>query len=235
MLGDCAIAVSAGDERYAHLVGQTVELPLTGRQIPIIIDEHVDAEFGTGCVKITPAHDFNDYEVWKRHNNETTIQQQPHGGLINIFDIDAAIRQNEDDEGKLLPEQYIGMDRYIARKQIVKDLEALDLMKKIDPHKLMVPRGDRSGTVIEPFLTDQWYVKTAPLAKPAIEAVESGDIKIVPENWKNTYYEWMYNIQDWCISRQIWWGHRIPAWYDSEGNIYVGRSEEEIRDKHKTG
>jgi valyl-tRNA synthetase len=232
MLGDCAIAIAPGDERYMHLVGQTVELPLTGRHIPIIIDEHVDAEFGTGCVKITPAHDFNDYEVWTRHNHEISIQNQPHSGLINIFTIDAAIRANSDDEENLIPAAYIGMDRYEARKKIVADLEALDLIEKIEPHKLMVPRGDRSGTVIEPFLTDQWYVKTGPLAKPAIEAVENGSIRFVPENWKNTYYEWMHNIQDWCISRQIWWGHRIPAWYDDEGNVYVGRNEADIRSKH---
>ncbi len=232
MLGDCAIAIAPGDERYMHLVGQTVELPLTGRHIPIIIDEHVDAEFGTGCVKITPAHDFNDYEVWTRHNKEITIQNQPHGGLINIFTIDAAIRENTDEEDGLIPAAYIGMDRYDARKKIVADLQALDLIEKIEPHKLMVPRGDRSGTVIEPFLTDQWYVKAGPLAKPAIEAVENGSIRFVPDNWKNTYYEWMNNIQDWCISRQIWWGHRIPAWYDDEGNVYVGRNEEDIRQKH---
>ncbi len=232
MLGDCAIAIAPGDERYMHLVGQTVELPLTGRQIPIIIDEHVDAEFGTGCVKITPAHDFNDYEVWTRHNQEITIQNQPHGGLINIFTIDAAIRDNTDEEDGLIPAAYIGMDRYDARKKIVADLQALDLIEKIEPHKLMVPRGDRSGTVIEPFLTDQWYVKAGPLAKPAIEAVENGSIRFVPDNWKNTYYEWMNNIQDWCISRQIWWGHRIPAWYDDEGNVYVGRNEDDIRQKH---
>ncbi len=232
MLGDCAIAIAPGDERYMHLVGQTVELPLTGRHIPIIIDEHVDAEFGTGCVKITPAHDFNDYEVWTRHNRENAIQNQPHGGLINIFTIDAAIRANSEEEDHLIPAAYIGMDRYEARKQIVADLEAQGLIEKIEPHKLMVPRGDRSGTVIEPFLTDQWYVKAGPLAKPAIEAVENGSIKFVPENWKNTYYEWMHNIQDWCISRQIWWGHRIPAWYDDAGNVYVGRNEDDIRQKH---
>jgi len=232
MLGDCAVAIAPGDKRYMHLVGQTVELPLTGRHIPIIVDEHVDAEFGTGCVKITPAHDFNDYEVWTRHNQETAIQAQPHGGLINIFTVDAGIRDNLDDESELIPTAYIGMDRFIARKQIVADLEKLGLIEKIDDHKLMVPRGDRSGTVIEPFLTDQWYVKTEPLAKPAIEAVENGTIKLVPENWKNTYYEWMHNIQDWCISRQIWWGHRIPAWYDDEGNVYVGQNEAHIREKH---
>ena len=232
MLGDCAIAIAPGDERYMHLVGQTVELPLTGRHIPIIVDEHVDAEFGTGCVKITPAHDFNDYEVWTRHNQEIAISEQPHAGLINIFTIDAAIRDNQPEEGELLPAKYIGLDRYEARKLIVADLEAQNLLQKVEPHKLMVPRGDRSGTVIEPFLTDQWYVKTGPLAKPSIEAVENGAIRFVPDNWKNTYFEWMHNIQDWCISRQIWWGHRIPAWYDDEDNVYVGRNEKEIRSQH---
>ena len=233
MLGDCAVAVNPEDERYKHLIGELVELPLTGRRIPIVADEHADPEFGTGCVKITPAHDFNDYQVWQRHRDENGISDQPHGGLINIFTNDAAVRPNDEDEGQLIPADYIGMDRYVARKQIVADLEALGLLEKIVDHKLMVPRGDRSGAVIEPFLTDQWYVKTAPLAKPAIEAVENGDIKFVPDNWKNTYFEWMRNIEDWCISRQIWWGHRIPAWYDDEGNIYVGRSEEEVRSKHK--
>ncbi len=232
MLGDCAVAIAPGDERYMHLVGQTVELPLTGRHIPIIVDEHVDAEFGTGCVKITPAHDFNDYEVWTRHNRETPIRSQVHGGLINIFTIDAVIRANSEDEGALIPSAYVGLDRYQARKQIVADLEARGLLEKVEDHKLMVPRGDRSGTVIEPFLTNQWYVKTGPLAKPAIEAVENGLIRFVPDNWKNTYYEWMNNIQDWCISRQIWWGHRIPAWYDDQENIYVGRNEDEIRKRH---
>jgi valyl-tRNA synthetase len=232
MLGDCAVAVNPEDDRYKHLIGELVELPLTGRRIPIIADEHADPEFGTGCVKITPAHDFNDYAVWLRHRDETPISSQRHGGLINIFTIDAAVRANEDDEHGLIPEAYIGMDRYQARKQIVADLEAKDLLQKIVDHKLMVPRGDRSGAVIEPFLTDQWYVKVEPLARPAIEAVESGRIRFVPDNWKNTYYEWMRNIQDWCISRQIWWGHRIPAWYDDAGNVYVGRSEDEVREKH---
>ncbi len=232
MLGDCAVAVNPEDERYKHLIGELVELPLTGRRIPIIADEHADPEFGTGCVKITPAHDFNDYEVWQRHRDELPITNQIHGGLINIFTVDAAIRKNEAEEGELIPSAYIGMDRYAARKQIVADLERLGLLEKVVDHKLMVPRGDRSGAVIEPFLTDQWYVKIEPLAKPAIEAVESGRIKFVPDNWKNTYYEWMRNIQDWCISRQIWWGHRIPAWYDDEGNVYVGRNEQEVRSKH---
>ena len=232
MLGDCAVAVNPADERYRHMIGELVDLPLTGRRIPIIADEHADPEFGTGCVKITPAHDFNDYEVWLRHRDELQISEQAHGGLINIFTGDAAIRQNSTEEGELIPVAYLGMDRYEARRQIVADLEAQGLIEKIVDHRLMVPRGDRSGTVIEPFLTDQWYVKIAPLAGPAIEAVENGSIKFVPDNWKNTYYEWMRNIQDWCISRQIWWGHRIPAWYDDEGSVYVGRNEQEVREKH---
>ncbi|MFM1892715.1 MAG: hypothetical protein RLZ44_1792 [Pseudomonadota bacterium] len=233
MLGDCAVAVHPGDERYRHLIGELVELPLTGRRIPIIADDYVDPAFGTGCVKITPAHDFNDYGVWLRHRDENPIAGQPHGGLINIFTADAAIRANEATEDELLPARYVGLDRYAARQAIVADLQAQGLLEKIDDHKLMVPRGDRSGAVIEPFLTDQWYVKVEPLTKPAIEAVESGRIRFVPDNWKNTYYEWMRNIQDWCISRQIWWGHRIPAWYDAEGNVYVGRSESEVRASHQ--
>ena len=232
LLGDAAVAIHPEDERYQHLLGEFLELPLTGRRIPIIADEHVDPEFGTGCVKVTPAHDFNDYEVWTRHRNLSAIQDMPHGGLINIFTADATIRSNEEDEQQLIPEKYIGMDRFVARKQMVADLEDQGLLEKIVDHKLMVPRGDRSDSVIEPFLTDQWYVKVEPLAKPAIEAVENGDIKFVPDNWKNTYFEWMRNIQDWCISRQIWWGHRIPAWYDEEGNIYVGTSEQEVREQH---
>ena len=233
MLGDCAVAVNPGDERYRHLIGELVELPLTGRRIPIIADEeHVDPEFGTGCVKITPAHDFNDYGVWMRHRDELAISGQPHGGLINIFTDDASIRENHEDEESLIPAPYIGMERYEARKRILADLDGQGLLEKIDDHKLMVPRGDRSGAVIEPYLTDQWYVKVEPLARPAIEAVENGSIRFVPDNWKNTYYEWMRNIEDWCISRQIWWGHRIPAWYDAEGNVYVGRSEEEVRAQH---
>jgi len=232
MLGDCAVAVHPGDDRYKHLLGEYVELPLTGRRIPIITDEYVDPEFGTGCVKITPAHDFNDYAVWQNHRDHSDIQALPHGGLINIFTIDAAIRKNETEEDELIPAQYIGMDRYAARKQIIADLESQDLLEKIEDHKLMVPRGDRSNSVIEPFLTDQWYVKVGPLAEPAIKAVEDGDIRFVPDNWKNTYYD-LRNIEDWCISRQIWWGHRIPAWYDDEGNIYVARSEEDVRKKHQ--
>ncbi len=232
MLGDCAVAVNPEDPRYKHLIGEFVALPLTGRRIPIIADEHADPEFGTGCVKITPAHDFNDHEVWLRHRDETHIAAQAHGGLINIFTPDAAVRDNLPEEGELIPSAYAGLDRYEARKRIVADLEAQGLLAGVRDHKLMVPRGDRSGAVIEPYLTDQWYVRIAPLAQPAIEAVENGRIRFVPDNWKNTYFEWMRNIQDWCISRQIWWGHRIPAWYDAEGNVYVGRSEQEVRERH---
>ena len=232
LLGDAAVAIHPDDERYKHLLGEFVVLPLSGRLIPIIADEYVDPEFGTGCVKITPAHDFNDYEVWTRHRNTSVIQALPHGGLINILTVDAAIRSNTADEDNLIPSKYVGLDRFEARKQMVADIDAAGLLEKIVDHKLMVPRGDRTNSVIEPLLTDQWYVKVAPLAEPAIAAVEKGDIKFVPDNWKNTYYEWMRNIQDWCISRQIWWGHRIPAWYDDLGNIYVGNSETAIRAKH---
>jgi valyl-tRNA synthetase len=212
MLGDAAVAVHPDDERYRSLIGKQLELPLTGRTIPVIADDYVDPEFGTGCVKITPAHDFNDYVVGMRHDLP----------LINIFTSDAVLNENA-------PQSYHGLDRYAARKQIVADLEAAGLLEKTEPHKLVVPRGDRSHAVVEPYLTDQWYVKIAPLAEPAIEAVENGDIRFVPENWSKTYFEWMRNIEDWCISRQLWWGHQIPAWYDPEGNIYVGESEATIR------
>ncbi len=232
LLGDAAVAIHPDDDRYKHLLGEFVELPLTGRRIPIIADDYVDPEFGTGCVKITPAHDFNDYEVWTRHRHTSAMQDLPHGGLINIFTVDASIRSNDENENQLIPEHYCGLDRFAARKQMVADLDALGLLEKVVDHKLMVPRGDRTNSVIEPLLTDQWYVKVAPLAEPAIAAVENGDIKFVPDNWKNTYFDWMRNIQDWCISRQIWWGHRIPAWYDDLGNIYVGESELAIREKH---
>ena len=233
MLGDCAVAVHPNDERYSYLLGEYLELPLTGRKIPVIADEHVDPEFGTGCVKITPAHDFNDYLVWTRHKNSNEVRDLPNGGLINIFTVDAAIRDNQDDINNVIPEAYIGMDRFAARKQIVADLDAAGLLEKVDDHKLMVPRGDRTDAVIEPYLTDQWYVKVEPLAKPAIEAVKNGDIKFTPDNWKNTYFEWMNNIEDWCISRQIWWGHRIPAWYDDKGNVYVGYDIDEVRSENK--
>jgi valyl-tRNA synthetase len=215
MLGDTAVAVHPEDERYAHLVGRKIRLPLVGREIPIVADTYVDREFGTGCVKITPAHDFNDYELGQRHALP----------LVNVFDADARIN----DEA---PAPYRGLDRFDARTKVVADLEALGLVEKIEPHTLKVPRGDRTNAVIEPWLTDQWYVRIEPLAKPAIEAVETGRIRFVPENWDKTYYDWMRNIQDWCISRQLWWGHRIPAWYAPDGTIYVGRSEAEVRAKH---
>ncbi len=235
MLGDAAVAVHPGDERYSHLIGQKVKLPFTERLVPIIADDYVDPEFGTGCVKITPAHDFNDYQVWTRHRDETAIADLPNGGLINIFTIDAAIIGADDEHGELIPAEFRGLDRFEARKLVVELLGENDLLEKTDDHKLMVPRGDRSGAVIEPFLTDQWYVKVGPLAEPAIEAVEDGTINFVPDNWKNTYFEWMRNIEDWCISRQIWWGHRIPAWYDDKGDVFVGRSEAEVREKHSLG
>ncbi len=216
MLGDTAVAVHPDDERYQAFIGKTITLPLVGREIPIIADDYVDPEFGSGCVKITPAHDFNDYEMGQRHNLP----------MINILTVDASIN----DEA---PEKYRGFDRYEARDMIIHDLRELDLLEKIDDHKLMVPRGDRSGSVVEPYLTDQWYVKVEPLAKPARDAVTEGRIKFVPDNWNKTYFEWMNNIQDWCISRQIWWGHRIPAWYDEAGNVYVADNEDEVRKKYK--
>ncbi len=218
MLGDSAVAVHPDDDRYRELVGKAVELPLTGRTIPVIADAHVDPEFGTGCVKITPAHDFNDYEMGQRHDLP----------LLNIFTIDAAINENG-------PAAYQGMDRYDARRQLVRDLQSLDLIDKIEDHSHVVPRGDRSGAVVEPYLTDQWYVKIQPLAEPAIAAVENGAIRFVPDNWSRTYFEWMHNINDWCISRQLWWGHRIPAWYDADDNIYVGTDEAQVRKKYQLG
>ncbi|MFT5543498.1 MAG: valyl-tRNA synthetase [Glaciecola sp.] len=215
MLGDTAVAVHPDDERYAGFIGKTITLPLTGREIPIIADDYVDRDFGTGCVKITPAHDFNDYDMGKRHNLE----------VINILTDEAKLND-------VAPSKYQGMDRFDARTAIVEDLQALGVLIKVEEHKLKVPRGDRSGVVIEPYLTNQWYVAVESLAKPAIEAVESGEIRFVPENWNKTYYQWMHNIQDWCISRQLWWGHRIPAWFDNEGNIFVGRNEAEVREKN---
>nr|WP_288454380.1 valine--tRNA ligase [uncultured Pseudomonas sp.] len=235
LLGDAAVAVHPEDERYKALIGQYVELPLVGRRIPIIADDYCDPEFGTGCVKITPAHDFNDYEVGKRHNLP----------LINIFDKDAAVlpgAQIFNLDGSVnalldasLPAAYAGLDRFEARKRIVADIDTLGLLDKIDDHALKVPKGDRSGTVIEPWLTDQWYVSTKPLAEKAIAVVESGEIQFVPKQYENMYFSWMRDIQDWCISRQLWWGHRIPAWYDEAGNVYVGRDEAEVRAKHSLG
>ncbi|MDR0782086.1 MAG: valine--tRNA ligase [Pseudomonadales bacterium] len=218
LLGDSAVAVHPDDERYRHLIGSEVELPLCNRRIPIIADTYVDPAFGTGCVKITPAHDFNDYEVGQRHNL----------ALRNILTRDGAIN----DEA---PAAYRGLDRFDCRKQLIRDLETAGLVEKIEPHKLKVPRGDRSGVVIEPFLTDQWYVATKTLAEPAIAAVENGQIQFVPKIWENTYFAWMRDIQDWCISRQLWWGHRIPAWYDDTGKVYVARSESEARSKYGLG
>ena len=231
MLGDTAVAVHPDDERYQSFVGQQLSLPLTGRTIPVIADREVDPEFGTGCVKITPAHDFNDYEMGRRHSLP----------MINILTPQAALNDNA-------PQAYRGLDRYAARKALLADLEAQGALVKTEPHTLKVPRGDRSGAVLEPFLTDQWYVDLTRdalddgrpggaqvITNPAIEAVRSGTIAFVPENWDKTYFEWMTNIQDWCISRQLWWGHRIPAWYDDEGNVFVGRSEAEVRERHELG
>jgi valyl-tRNA synthetase len=212
MLGDTAVAVHPEDARYHQLIGRQICLPLTDRLIPIIADEYVDPAFGSGCVKITPAHDFNDYEIGRRHGLP----------MINVLTADAALND-------AVPVAYRGLDRFEARKRVVADLDAAGLLEKTDPHTLPVPRGDRSGAVLEPWLTDQWYVRIAPLAAPAIAAVEDARIRFVPDNWAKTYFQWMRNIQDWCISRQLWWGHRIPAWYDEAGNVYVARSEAEAQ------
>src|SRR5450631_1688193 len=215
MLGDSAVAVHPDDERYRHLIGRHLLLPLTGRNIPIIADAYVDPAFGSGCVKITPAHDFNDYEVGQRHSL----------AIINIMTPDASLNDN-------VPAAYRGLERMAARTRIVGDLEALGLVERIEPHRLTVPRGDRSHAILEPLLTDQWFVDIKPLAAPAIRAVETGHIRFIPDNWAGVYFEWMRNIKDWCISRQLWWGHRIPAWYDAEGRWYVGRDEAEARRSH---
>ena len=216
MLGDVAVAFHPDDERYRGLDGTMLALPLTGREIPLIADAFADPAFGTGCVKLTPAHDFNDYEVGQRRGLP----------LLNILTADAKIS----DEA---PAAYRGLDRFEARKRIVADLEAAGLLEKVEPHRLTIPRGDRSGAVVEPWLTDQWYVRVDELAAPAIRAVEDGRIRFVPENWDRTYFEWMRNIKDWCISRQLWWGHRIPAWYGPDGAIYVGESEDAVRGRHQ--
>ena len=216
LLGDAAVAVHPDDPRYQHLVGKRVHLPLCDRTIPIIADNYVLQDFGSGCVKITPAHDFNDYEVGKRH-------ELPQ---INILTKKGTLNKN-------VPVNYQGMDRFVAREQIIQDLEKAGFLVKIEPHKLKIPRGEKSNVIIEPLLTDQWYVKTKPLAQPAIDAVKKGSIRFVPENWSKTYFQWMENIEDWCISRQLWWGHRIPAWYDNQGHAYVGYSENDVRFKYK--
>lgn len=229
MLGDTGVAVNPEDPRYKDLIGKEIILPIVNRRIPILADEHADMEKGTGCVKITPAHDFNDYEVGRRH-------QLP---MINIMDFDGNIRVSaevldtngaeSDVYSTEIPEAYQGMERFAARKAMVAEFERLGLLEEIKPHDLTVPYGDRGGVVIEPLLTDQWYVRAAPLAKPAVEAVKNGEIQFVPKQYENMYFSWMNDIQDWCISRQLWWGHRIPAWYDNQGNVYVGRDEEEVR------
>lgn len=249
LLGDVAVAVNPEDERYTHLIGKELILPLTGRTIPVIADEYVEKDFGTGCVKITPAHDFNDYEVGKRHDTR----------LINVFDLEAKVLANaevfnfkgEAQQGFALPEKYAGLDRFAARKQMVADLQEQGFLVEIKPHTLMTPKGDRTGSVIEPMLTSQWFVamsatpnggepdsefKGLSLADKAKKAVDSGAVRFIPENWVNTYNQWMNNIQDWCISRQLWWGHQIPAWYDHEGNVYVARNQEEAeKQAGKTG
>ena len=249
LLGDVAVAVNPEDERYTHLIGKELILPLTGRTIPVIADEYVEKDFGTGCVKITPAHDFNDYEVGKRHDTR----------LINVFDLEAKVLANaevfnfkgEAQQGFALPEKYAGLDRFAARKQMVVDLQEQGFLVEIKPHTLMTPKGDRTGSVIEPMLTSQWFVamsampnggepdsefKGLSLADKAKKAVDSGAVRFIPENWVNTYNQWMNNIQDWCISRQLWWGHQIPAWYDEAGNVYVARNQEEAeKQAGKTG
>ena len=216
MLGDVAVAVHPEDERYKHLIGKMLQLPLTNRTIPVIADQAVEPEFGTGCVKITPAHDFNDYEMGQRHDLP----------MMTVIDFDGNINHHA-------PEAYRGLERFAARKKIVSDLEAQNFIEKIEPYKTKRPIGDRSNTVLEPLLTDQWYVKVAPLAEVAVAAVENGDIEFVPAQWTNTYHAWMRDIKDWCISRQLWWGHRVPAWYDDAGNIYVAKNEQAVREKYK--
>ena len=249
LLGDVAVAVNPEDERYTHLIGKELILPLTGRTIPVIADEYVEKDFGTGCVKITPAHDFNDYEVGKRHDTR----------LVNVFDLEAKVLANaevfnfkgEAQQGFALPEKYAGLDRFAARKQMVADLQEQGLLVEIKAHTLMTPKGDRTGSVIEPMLTSQWFVamsatpnggepdsefKGLSLAEKAKKAVDSGAVRFIPENWVNTYNQWMNNIQDWCISRQLWWGHQIPAWYDEAGNVYVARNQAEAeKQAGKTG
>ena len=218
LLGDTAVAVNPTDERYKHLIGKTIQIPVVNRDVKIIADEYVDKDFGSGCVKITPAHDFNDYEIGKRHDLQS----------IQCLDFDGKI-VNDD----FVPEHLRGLERFKAREKIIQILEKEGLLEKVEDHEIQIPKGDRSKTILEPMLSDQWFVKTEKLAKDAIRVVEEDEVKFIPKNWEKTYFEWMYNIQDWCVSRQQWWGHRIPAWYDSEKNVYVGLSEEDVRDKYK--
>ncbi|WP_018693406.1 valine--tRNA ligase [Algicola sagamiensis] len=235
MLGDTAVAVNPKDERYQALIGKEVILPLVDRRIPIVADDYVDMEFGTGVVKITPAHDFNDYELGKRHLLPMINILSPTGFVLaqaEVYNTDSSL--NHDIDGSL-PAALQGLERFAARKEIIRLFEEAGHLEKIDPHALKVPMGDRSGVVIEPMLTDQWYVRVAPMAEVATKAVEDGDIEFVPKQYENMYYSWMRDIQDWCISRQLWWGHRIPAWYDEDGNVYVGLTEEEVRQKHHLG
>ncbi|GGX94425.1 valine--tRNA ligase [Litchfieldella qijiaojingensis] len=232
MLGDTGVAVNPEDPRYASLIGKFIELPLVGRRIPIVADEHADMEKGSGCVKVTPAHDFNDYEVGKRQGHVLINVMTPDARIretAEIFDLQGRPRPDVDPS---LPTKYAGLDRFEARKLIVADMEALGLLEQIETVSNTLPYGDRSGDVIEPLLTDQWFVAVESLAKPAIEAVENGDIEFVPKNYENMYFAWMRDLQDWCISRQLWWGHRIPAWYDADGNVYVARTESEARKKY---
>ena len=231
MLGDSGVAINPADPRYNLLIGKEIILPLVNRRIPIIGDEHASMEKGTGCVKITPAHDFNDYEVGKRQGLPIINIMTLDGNICNeaiVYTTDGSISGST-----YIPEQYRGLDRFAARKQVVADFSSLGLLEEVKDHDLTIPYGDRSDVIIEPLLTDQWFVRGAPLAKPALQAVEDNRIKFVPSNYKNMYYSWMRDIQDWCISRQLWWGHRIPAWYDENGKVYVGRNEEEIREKHR--
>ncbi|NNM10561.1 MAG: valine--tRNA ligase [Pseudomonadales bacterium] len=235
MLGDTGVAVNARDERFNDLVGKFIELPLVGRRIPIVADEHADMEKGTGCVKITPAHDFNDYAVGKRNKLAMINVLDPTGHIrqqAEVFDCDG---QSSDVFPAAMPSQFAGMERFAARKAVIEAMDSSGFLDKVEPHKLAVPYGDRGGVVIEPMLTDQWYVDAKTLAKPAIEAVENGDVKFVPKQYENMYFAWMRDVQDWCISRQLWWGHRIPAWYDKDGKVYVGRNEAEVRKNNHLG
>ena len=235
LLGDTGVAVNPKDERYASLIGKFIELPLVGRRIPIVADEHAEIEKGSGCVKITPAHDFNDYEVGKRQGHLLISVMSQDATILEraeIFDLQG---RPQPDEDASLPAAYAGLDRFVAREKLVADMDALGLLVQVEAVNNTLPHGDRSGDVIEPLLTDQWFVAVEELARPAIEAVENGDIEFVPKNYENMYFSWMRGLQDWCISRQLWWGHRIPAWYDNDGNIYVGRNEEEVRAENNLG